>query len=137
MVNVITFGTFDIFHYGHARILERAKEYGDRLIVGVSTDKLNYNKKERYPIYSQEERLHIVSCMRFVDHVFYEDSLELKKKYIQENKADILVMGDDWKGRFDCFKNICDVVYLERTPAVSTTEIIEVVKSINVEPALV
>ncbi|UYM15705.1 adenylyltransferase/cytidyltransferase family protein [Endozoicomonas euniceicola] len=134
---VLTFGTFDIFHYGHARLLERAKDYGDLLIVGISTDQLNYSKKNRYPFYSQGERLHIVSCMRFVDHVFYEESLELKRDYIQQYNADVLVMGDDWKGRFDYCNDLCEVVYLERTPAISTTGIIEVVRSKNIEPALV
>ncbi|MBZ7939656.1 adenylyltransferase/cytidyltransferase family protein [Campylobacter sp. W0014] len=125
MKNVITFGTFDLFHYGHLKILQRAASLGDRLIVGVSSDSLNFAKKSRYPIYSEKERLDIIASLKCVSNVFLEESLELKKDYILKYKADILVMGDDWKGKFDCFNNICKVVYFERTPSISTTEIIE------------
>jgi len=127
---VITFGTFDVFHVGHINILERAKEQGGYLVVGVSSDILNFKKKGRYPVYSQKDRLKIVSSLSFVDDVFVEESLELKPKYIQEYNADVLVMGDDWSGRFDEMKAFCDVIYLPRTPSISTTEIIEVVKKI-------
>ena len=124
-MRVITFGTFDLFHYGHLRLLERAKALGDYLIVGVSTDELNFKKKGRYPVYSEEERRAIVAAIRHVDETFYEESLEKKRDYILEHKADILVMGDDWKGKFDDLADICRVVYLPRTPSVSTTAIIE------------
>lgn len=127
---VITFGTFDVFHVGHINILERAKELGDFLIVGVSTDKLNFSKKSRYPVYKDTDRMKIIGALKCVDQVFAEHSLDLKRDYLIEHKADILVMGDDWYGKFDCFKDICQVVYLPRTPSISTTEIIEVVKSI-------
>jgi len=127
---VITFGTYDILHYGHVRILKRAREMGDRLVVGVSSDELNVAKKGRSPVYSQKERMAIISSIRYVDEVFLEESLELKRQYILQHKADILVMGDDWAGRFDMFSDICKVVYLERTPSISTTSIIETVKSI-------
>ncbi|WP_368182433.1 adenylyltransferase/cytidyltransferase family protein [Aeromonas sp. R7-5] len=127
---VITFGTFDVFHVGHINILERAKEYGDYLIVGISSDALNMAKKNRYPIYSQNERIKIIRALRCVDEVFIEESLELKMNYIKQYSADVLVMGDDWTGRFDWVKDACDVVYLPRTPSVSTTEIIEIVKKI-------
>ncbi|EHK3304289.1 adenylyltransferase/cytidyltransferase family protein [Escherichia coli] len=129
MVNVITFGTFDVFHIGHIHILERAAALGDRLIVGVSSDLLNFSKKNRYPIYNEEDRIKIISSLKFVDEVFLEESLELKEKYIKEKNANILVMGDDWKGRFDQYNNICQVIYFPRTPSISTTEIIEIVKS--------
>jgi glycerol-3-phosphate cytidylyltransferase len=129
-MRVITFGTFDVFHVGHINILERAKELGSFLIVGVSSDMLNYNKKGRYPVYSENDRLKIIKSLRFVDDVFVEESLELKRQYVKDHRADILVMGDDWKGKFDSLQDICDVVYLPRTPSVSTTEIIEVVKNI-------
>ena len=129
MKKVITFGTFDVFHAGHVKILERAKSLGDYLIVGVSSDELNFSKKQRYPVYSQADRLHIVESLRCVDTVFVEDSLELKAQYIKMFDADVLVMGDDWKGKFDHFSDICDVHYFERTPSISTTEIIEVVRS--------
>jgi len=128
MRRVITFGTFDLFHIGHLRILERSKQNGDYLIVGISTDVLNYSKKQKNPIYSQEDRMHIIKALSVVDEVFFEESLELKGEYIKKHKADVLVMGDDWAGRFDMFKELCEVVYLPRTPSVSTTEIIEIIK---------
>ncbi|EHS0476501.1 TPA: adenylyltransferase/cytidyltransferase family protein, partial [Escherichia coli] len=123
MKRIITFGTFDVFHVGHINIIERAKKLGDYLIVGVSSDELNFSKKQRYPIYNQTDRLKIISSMKCVDEVFIEESLELKLEYIKKYKADILVMGDDWTGRFDWVKTDCEVIYLPRTPSVSTTEI--------------
>lgn len=128
MKKVLTFGTFDIFHYGHLRILERASKLGDELIVGVSSDALNFSKKSRYPLYNEDERMHIVSSLGFVNGVFLEESLELKREYLLKYKADVLVMGHDWEGRFDEFKDICEVIYLPRTPSVSTTELIERIK---------
>ena len=122
---VITFGTYDVFHVGHLRILERAAALGDRLVVGVSADALNLAKKGRKPVFSQEERLEIVAALKVVDEVFVEESLELKRDYIVEHKADVLAMGDDWKGRFDFVSDLCEVVYFPRTPSVSTTELIE------------
>jgi len=129
MKKVITFGTFDVFHVGHINILERAAEYGDYVIVGVSSDNLNYSKKGRYPIYPEGDRCKIISSLKYVDEVFIEESLELKKMYIEKFQADILIMGDDWSGRFDWVNDVCEVVYLPRTPSISTTEIIEVVKT--------
>lgn len=128
-MRVITFGTFDVFHVGHVNILERAKLHGNHLIVGVSSDELNMAKKGRYPVYSQDDRIHILRSLRCVDEVFVEESLELKAEYIKYYNADILVMGDDWEGKFDHLNNLCQVVYLPRTPSVSTTEIIEIVKT--------
>jgi choline-phosphate cytidylyltransferase len=122
---VLTFGTFDVFHVGHLRVIERAAELGDRLVVGVSADALNLRKKGREPVFSQGERLAIVAALRAVDEVFIEESLELKRDYIQQFGAHVLVMGDDWEGRFDEFRDICEVVYLPRTPAISTTALIE------------
>lgn len=127
-MRVITFGTFDVFHIGHVNILERAKELGNYLIVGVSTDDLNFSKKTRYPIYNQNSRAQIVNAIHCVDEVFYEESLEKKREYILKYKADILVMGDDWAGKFDEFLDICQVVYLPRTSDISTTEIIKTVR---------
>ena len=123
--NIITFGTFDVFHLGHLRILQRAKKLGDQLIVGISTDALNLSKKGRCPVYSQEERMEIIASIRYVDEVFYEESLEQKEDYLKKYQADILVMGDDWQGKFDHFRDICEVIYLPRTPSISTTEVIE------------
>jgi glycerol-3-phosphate cytidylyltransferase len=122
---VITFGTFDVFHVGHVRMLNRSAELGDRLVVGVSSDNLNFSKKGRNPVFSQEERLEIVANVKTVDDVFIEESLEQKREYVLAHKADILVMGDDWQGKFDYLNDICRVVYLPRTPSVSTTAIIE------------
>jgi len=122
---VITFGTFDVFHVGHLRVIERAAELGDRLVVGVSADALNIRKKGRAPVFSEGERMEIVAALKVVDHVFREDSLEQKRDYIIEHQADVLVMGDDWAGKFDEFKDVCEVVYLPRTPAISTTALIE------------
>lgn len=128
MTTVITFGTFDVFHIGHLRILERAHQFGDRLVVGVSTDKMNFDKKGRFPVYSEIERLEIIQSLRYVDAVFREESLALKRHYLQEHNANVLVMGDDWAGKFDEFQDICEVRYLPRTPSVSTTVIIEKIR---------
>jgi glycerol-3-phosphate cytidylyltransferase len=128
MMRVITFGTFDVFHVGHLRILERARRFGDHLVVGVSTDALNIAKKGRQPYYNQEERLEIIKGLSCVDEVFLEESLELKRHYLQKYQADILVMGDDWAGKFDEFKDIRRVEYLPRTPSISTTAVIEKIR---------
>ena len=130
-MNIITFGTFDMFHIGHLNILERAKELGDNVIVGVSSDALNFSKKQRNPICDERDRMRIVAALSCVDEVFLEESLELKAEYIQKYQADCLVMGDDWEGRFDHLSHLCKVVYLPRTPAISTTILIEVVKEIK------
>lgn len=122
---VITFGTFDVFHVGHLRVIERAAALGDRLVVGVSADALNLRKKGREPVFGESERMAIVGALKMVDEVFLEESLELKRDYIEKFSADVLVMGDDWAGKFDEFEEICDVVYLSRTPAISTTALIE------------
>lgn len=128
-LSVITFGTFDVFHVGHLRILERAAQLGDRLVVGVSSDELNIRKKGRAPIYPQHDRMRIVAALGCVDEVFIEESLEKKREYIFRYNADILAMGDDWRGRFDEFSDICKVVYFQRTPSVSTTAVIEKIRS--------
>ncbi len=128
MKRIITFGTFDVFHIGHLHILERARKLGDYLIVGISTDKMNFDKKGRYPIYSQDERWEIVSALKCVDEVFWEESMDLKRQYLKIHLADVLVMGNDWAGKFDEFKDICDVVYLPRTPSISTTAVIEKIR---------
>ena len=122
---VITFGTFDVFHVGHLRMIERAAALGDRLVVGVSADELNLRKKGREPIFSEAERVEIVSALKCVHEVFVEESLELKRDYVTQHGADVLVMGDDWQGKFDDLNDVCEVVYLPRTPAVSTTALIE------------
>jgi glycerol-3-phosphate cytidylyltransferase len=122
---VITFGTFDVFHVGHLRVIQRAAALGDRLVVGVSADALNERKKGRAPVFSEHERMEIVAALKVVDEVFLEESLEQKRDYILHHQADVLVMGDDWAGRFDELKDICEIHYLPRTPAISTTALIE------------
>ena len=122
---VITFGTFDVLHVGHIRVLDRARSLGDRLVVGVSADQLNISKKGRAPVFSQDERLEIVGSLRVVDEVFVEESLELKREYVRQYGATVLAMGNDWEGKFDHLSDICKVVYFPRTPSVSTTALIE------------
>ncbi len=128
MIRVITFGTFDVFHAGHLSILERSKSLGDYLIVGVSSDAFSTGKKKRTPIYSENDRMRIISALACVGEVFLEESLEQKEDYIRSHAAHLLVMGDDWRGKFDDLRNICDVIYLPRTPSISTTAIVEVIK---------
>ena len=125
---VITFGTFDVFHVGHLRLLERARSLGDQLIVGVSTDEFTFRKKNRLPVFTEAERMEILLGLRCVDSVFREESLEQKREYLLEHRADILTMGDDWAGKFDEFSDICKVIYLHRTPAISTTAVIEKIR---------
>jgi glycerol-3-phosphate cytidylyltransferase len=127
-IRVLTFGTFDVFHVGHLSILERARALGNQLIVGVSSDAMNISKKGRAPVFPQEERLQLVAALRCVSEVFLEESLDLKRDYLMHYKADVLAMGDDWAGKFDEFQDICKVVYFKRTPAVSTTAVIEKIR---------
>ena len=126
-MKIITFGTFDLLHIGHINILKNAKSLGDELIVGVSTDKFSIEKKNRKPIYNENDRKQILESLKFVDKVFFEESFERKREYIKKYKADIFVMGNDWEGRFDEFNDICKVVYFDRTPSISTTKLIEVI----------
>ncbi len=129
MTTVITFGTFDVFHVGHLRVIQRAASFGDRLVVGVSADALNLRKKDRLPVFPEQERMEIVGALKDVDEVFLEESLELKRDYVQKYDAQVLVMGDDWAGRFDELGDVCRVEYLPRTPAISTTALIEKIAS--------
>ena len=119
MVIVITFGNFDLFHTGHVRILKRAREFGDRLIVGISTDEMTKREKNKECIMTQDQRAEIVAACKYVDDIFFEESLDKKAEYIKKYKADILVMGDDWRGRFDDMP--CKVIYLPRSDRISTT----------------
>jgi glycerol-3-phosphate cytidylyltransferase len=134
---IITFGTYDCLHKGHVRIFERIKEDfpGSRLVVGVSSDALNYSKKGRYPIISQEDRIFMCSAVKYVDKVFVEESLEKKAEYCDKYGAVFLVMGDDHVGKFDWVTEAtggrCLVKYLKRTPSVSTTAIIEKAASLT------
>jgi glycerol-3-phosphate cytidylyltransferase len=122
MTKVITYGTFDLLHYGHINLLKRAKELGDYLIVALSTNEFNRIKgKECY--FSYEERKKLVESIRYVDLVIPENSWEQKIDDIREFKVDIFVMGNDWEGKFDHLKEYCKVLYLARTPEISTTKI--------------
>lgn len=122
MKKIITYGTFDLLHYGHINILKRAKELGDYLIVAVSSDEFNAlkNKKSYYP-YS--ERAKIVESIRYVDEVIPEHNWEQKLNDIKKHNIDVFVMGDDWEGKFDFLKEYCEVVYLPRTPNISSTQV--------------
>lgn len=129
MTHAITFGTFDVFHVGHLSILERAAARADELIVGVSTDALNLAKKGRNPIYPQEQRIEIIRALRCVNEAFFEESLEAKREYVTTHRADVLIMGNDWTGKFDWLSDVCEVVYLPRTPSVSTSTVIEQIRN--------
>ena len=122
MRKVITYGTFDLLHYGHINLLQRAKSYGDYLVVGLSTDDFNAQKNKKC-YFSYEERQKMLEALRCVDLVIPETCWEQKQQDIKEFRIDTFVMGDDWKGKFDFLKDLCDVVYLPRTPDISTTQI--------------
>ncbi len=132
MKKVITYGTFDLFHIGHLNILKRAKELGDYLIVGVSSDEFNKIKGKHCQI-SDKDRMEIVKAIRYVDKVIPETSWDQKVKDIQEHDVDVFVMGDDWKGKFDDLKEYCEVVYLPRTEGISTTQIKDTLKEADYE----
>jgi glycerol-3-phosphate cytidylyltransferase len=122
MKKVLTYGTFDLLHIGHINLLRRAKELGDFLVVGLSTDKFNEEKmKESY--HSFENRKIILESIRFVDDVIPENTWDQKIRDVIDNEIDIFVMGDDWKGHFDFLKEYCEVIYLPRTIGISTSKI--------------
>ena len=123
MKKVITYGTFDLLHYGHINLLRRAKELGDYLIVVVSTDEFNWEQKRKKCYFTYEERKKMVESIRYVDLVIPETCWEQKVSDVKEFRVDTFVMGDDWEGKFDELKSLCEVVYLNRTPEVSTTKI--------------
>lgn len=125
MKKVITYGTFDLLHYGHINLLQRAKKLGDYLIVALSTDDFNTIEKSKKTYFTFEERKRLLEALRYVDLVIPEENWEQKIMDVQEFKADIFAIGDDWKGKFDFLKEYCEVVYLERTPEISTTKIKE------------
>lgn len=124
MKRVITYGTFDLLHYGHINLLRRAKEKGDYLIVALSTDKFNWNEKRKKCYFKYEERKCLLEAVRYVDLVIPEKSWHQKKTDIHEYDIDIFVMGDDWAGKFDYLEDEgCEVLYIPRTPEISTTKI--------------
>lgn len=123
MKRVITYGTFDLLHYGHINLLRRAKELGDYLIVALSTDEFNSVEKNKICYFSYEQRKSLLEAIRYVDLVIPEENWEQKRQDIKEYHIDTFVMGDDWKGKFDFLKDLCEVVYLPRTPEISSTQI--------------
>ncbi|WP_033827547.1 glycerol-3-phosphate cytidylyltransferase [Bacillus andreraoultii] len=130
MKKVLTYGTFDLLHHGHINLLRRAKELGDYLVVGISSDEFNRIKgKKSY--YSYEERKLILEAIRYVDEVIPEHTWEQKVEDVQKHNIDVFVMGDDWKGKFDFLSEYCDVVYLPRTVGISTTQIKKELKAAN------
>jgi glycerol-3-phosphate cytidylyltransferase len=122
MKTVITYGTFDLFHVGHIRLLKRLSSLGDELIVGISSDEFNLEKGKN-SFFSYEERAEILNSCKYVTSVFPEFSWDQKRLDIKKYNADIFAMGDDWKGEFDSLSDLCEVVYLTRTEDVSTTDI--------------
>ena len=123
MKKVITYGTFDLLHSGHINLLKRAKALGDYLIVVLSTDEFNWNFKHKKCYFSYEKRKALVESIRFVDLVIPEENWEQKISDIKEFKINTFVIGNDWEGKFDFLKEYCEVVYLKRTPEISTTQI--------------
>ena len=125
MKRVITYGTFDLLHYGHINLLRRAKALGDYLIVVISTDEFNWNSKRKKSYFSYEVRKEMLEAIRYVDMVIPEENWEQKKTDVEKYDIDVFVMGNDWEGKFDFLKDQCEVVYLPRTPEISTTKIKE------------
>lgn len=122
MKKVITYGTFDMLHYGHINLLRRARELGDYLILALSTDEFNLIKNKK-SYFTYKERKLILESIKYVDKIIKEENWEQKIKDIKKYKIDIFVIGEDWKGKFDFLKEYCEVVYLPRTPDISTTKI--------------
>lgn len=119
---VLTYGTFDLFHPGHVQLLKRARDLGTRLVVGLSTDEFN-TMKGKQSVMSYEDRKAVLEACRYVDEVIAEEDWAQKISDAQRLGADVFVMGDDWAGKFDFMTEACSVVYLSRTPGVSSTQI--------------
>lgn len=119
---LLTYGTFDMFHVGHVRLIQRMAELGERVIVGVSTDEFNLKKGKR-AIFSYPYRAEIIASLKGVDHVIPEETWEQKVEDIKRHDVDLLVMGEDWEGEFDYLTEYCEVRYLPRTRNVSTSSI--------------
>lgn len=123
MKRIITYGTFDLLHYSHINLLKRAKELGDYLVVGLSTDEFNLNEKNKKCYFSYEQRKQLLESIRYVDLVIPEEGWNQKLTDVDLYQIDTFVIGDDWKGKFDFLKEKCDVIYLPRTPEISTSQI--------------
>lgn len=126
MRKVLTYGTYDLLHYGHMNILKSAKSHGDYLIVGLSSDEFN-ELKNKTSVMSYDERKEFLENIKYVDMVIKEDNWEQKIDDILKYNVDVFVIGDDWKGKFDYLKEYCEVIYLPRTKAISTTEIKKII----------
>ena len=122
MRRVITYGTYDLLHYGHIELLRRAREMGDYLIVALSTDEFNQIKNKK-SYYDFEQRKMMLESIRYVDLVIPEDGWGQKETDVDRYDVDVFVMGHDWEGKFDFLKDKCEVVYLKRTEGISTTKI--------------
>ncbi|WP_096437123.1 glycerol-3-phosphate cytidylyltransferase [Alteribacter populi] len=130
MKKVITYGTFDLLHWGHINLLKRAKNLGDYLIVAISTDEFNAIKDKK-AYHSYEHRKFILEAIQYVDEVIPEDNWDQKVHDVKNHNIDLFVMGDDWEGKFDFLKKECEVVYLPRTEGISTTKIKEELMLVN------
>ncbi|MGI6032785.1 MAG: glycerol-3-phosphate cytidylyltransferase [Coriobacteriales bacterium] len=121
---VLTYGTFDLLHYGHIRLLQRAAALGDYLVVALSTDEFNASKGKQ-SFYSYDMRREMLEAIRYVDLVIPEESWEQKIDDVREYHIDTVVMGGDWAGsdKFEFLRDYCDLVYLDRTPGISTTQV--------------
>ncbi|WP_346770586.1 glycerol-3-phosphate cytidylyltransferase [Photobacterium phosphoreum] len=127
---IITYGTFDLFHVGHVRLLKRLSMLGDKLIVGISSDRFNEGKGKT-SFFSYEERAEILLACKYVDEVFPEDDWEQKISDVIKYSVDVFAMGDDWKGEFDFLSEYCEVIYLPRTEDISTTKIKKTLASLQ------
>lgn len=123
MKRVITYGTFDLLHYGHINLLRRAKSYGDYLIVALSTDEFNWNEKHKKTYFKYEQRKQLLESIRYVDLVIPENNWSQKQTDMKEYHINTFVMGDDWKGKFDFLNEEVEVIYLPRTPEISSSQI--------------
>ncbi|HET6725177.1 MAG TPA: glycerol-3-phosphate cytidylyltransferase [Gammaproteobacteria bacterium] len=128
MKRIITYGSFDLLHYGHINLLRRARSEGDYLVVALSTDEFTFSKKKSRCYFPYEKRKMFLEAIRYVDLVIPEESWEQKTEDIRHYHIDKFVMGDDWAGKFDYLGDLCEVIYLPRTPEISTTRIKEDLK---------
>ena len=126
MKRIITYGTFDLLHYGHINLLKRAKQLGDYLVVGLSTDEFNLNEKNKKSYFTYDQRKNMLEAIRYVDMVIPENSWDQKRIDVKKYNIDTFVIGEDWKGKFDFLKKEgCEVIYLSRTPEISSSKIKE------------
>lgn len=132
MKKILTYGTYDLLHYGHMELLRRSRELGDYLYVGLSTDLFN-EKKDKKSHFNYKQRERMLNGVKYVDHVFEENDWAQKVDDILKYDIDLLVMGSDWAGKFDDLKEYCEVIYLPRTSGISSSKIKELLKEDNHE----